>query len=238
MKISDAVYTLINPDHFIQFLHICKRSRNRRNATMITQVITLEYNIGSLVEGMDKSVLIDTGCGIGDLKAYVATLTGKPITVLLTHGHLDHNFGNPFISKTYGLPLEIDSSDAALVRATEKQAALFGITLNEPMDMDIKMFHMGDRIKFGSHEIEVIETPGHSMGSVVLYIKDEKLAFTGDTLFRGSIGRTDFEGGSMLMIIQSLRMFVQFPDDIRLLPGHGQETTMGYELAHNPYLDR
>ena len=124
------------------------------------------------------------------------------------------------------------------MRATEKQAALFGITLTEPMDMDIKMFHMGDRIKFGSHEIEVVETPGHSMGSVVLYIKDEKVAFTGDTLFRGSIGRTDFEGGSMLMIIQSLRMFVQFPDDIRLLPGHGQETTMGYELAHNPYLDR
>ena len=76
------------------------------------------------------------------------------------------------------------------------------------------------------------------MGSVVFYIKDEKVAFTGDTLFRGSIGRTDFEGGSMLMIIQSLRMFVQFPDDIKLLPGHGQSTTMGYELAHNAYLDR
>ena len=88
------------------------------------------------------------------------------------------------------------------------------------------------------HDIEVIETPGHSMGSVVLYIKDERVAFTGDTLFRGSIGRTDFEGGSMLMIIQSLRMFVQFPDDITLLPGHGPKTTMGYELAHNPYLDR
>ena len=76
------------------------------------------------------------------------------------------------------------------------------------------------------------------MGSVVISTNLDKLAFTGDTLFRGSIGRTDFEGGSMLMIIQSLRMFVQFPDDIRLLPGHGQETTMGYELAHNPYLDR
>ena len=110
--------------------------------------------------------------------------------------------------------------------------------LDHPIVTETKTFKAGDIIKFGTHEIDVIETPGHSMGSVVLYIKDEKVAFTGDTLFRGSIGRTDFEGGSMLMIIQSLRMFVQFPDDITLLPGHGQQTTMGYELAHNPYLDR
>ena len=122
--------------------------------------------------------------------------------------------------------------------AADKQAAYFGMTLDEPIVTETKPFKAGDIIKFGTHEIEVIETPGHSMGSVVLYIKDEKVAFTGDTLFRGSIGRTDFEGGSMLMIIQSLRMFVQFPDDITLLPGHGQQTTMGYELAHNPYLDR
>lgn len=202
----------------------------------------LQENCYVVSDESKECVIIDCGAYYEAeklaIEKYITDNELKPVHLIATHGHLDHNFGNPFISKTYGLPLEIDSSDAALVRATEKQAALFGITLNEPMDMDIKMFHMGDRIKFGSHEIEVIETPGHSMGSVVLYIKEEKLAFTGDTLFRGSIGRTDFEGGSMLMIIQSLRMFVQFPDDIRLLPGHGQETTMGYELAHNPYLDR
>ena len=130
------------------------------------------------------------------------------------------------------------ASDEAYVRAADKQAALFGIALTEPIASVIKPFTAGAHLKFGSHDIEVIETPGHSMGSVVLYIKDERVAFTGDTLFRGSIGRTDFEGGSMLMIIQSLRMFVQFPDDITLLPGHGPKTPLGYELAHNPYLDR
>ena len=93
-------------------------------------------------------------------------------------------------------------------------------------------------ISFGNHKFSIIPTPGHTHGGVTFYCKEEKVAFTGDTLFRGSIGRTDFDGGSMLMIIQSLRMFVQFPDDITLLPGHGQQTTMGYELAHNPYLDR
>ena len=156
----------------------------------------LQENCYVVSDESKECVIIDCGAYYEAeklaIEKYITDNELKPVHLIATHGHLDHNFGNPFISKTYGLPLEI----------------------------------------------EVIETPGHSMGSVVLYIKDEKLAFTGDTLFRGSIGRTDFEGGSMLMIIQSLRMFVQFPDDIRLLPGHGQETTMGYELAHNPYLDR
>ena len=172
------------------------------------------------------------------IEKYITENELHPVHLIATHGHLDHNFGDAFITKTYGLPLEIDCSDEAYVRAANKQATYFGITLNEPIVTEITTFKAGDHIMFGTHDIEIIETPGHSMGSVVLYIKDEKIAFTGDTLFRGSIGRTDFEGGSMLMIIQSLRMFVQFPDDITLMPGHGNKTTMGYELAHNPYLDR
>ena len=172
------------------------------------------------------------------IEKYINENELRPVHLIATHGHLDHNFGDAFITSTYGLPLELDASDEAYVRAADKQAAFFGIALTEPIASDIKPFTAGAHLRFGSHDIEVIETPGHSMGSVVLYIKDERVAFTGDTLFRGSIGRTDFEGGSMLMIIQSLRMFVQFPDDITLLPGHGPKTTMGYELAHNPYLDR
>ena len=202
----------------------------------------LQENCYVVSDDTKECVIIDCGAYYEAekhaIEKYIRENGLKPVHLIATHGHLDHNFGDVFVSKTYGLSLEIDSSDESYVRSAEKQAAYFGITLTEPLDMDIKTFHAGDHITFGTHDIEVIETPGHSMGSVVLYIKDEKVAFTGDTLFRGSIGRTDFEGGSMLMIIQSLRMFVQFPDDITLLPGHGQRTTMGYELAHNPYLDR
>lgn len=202
----------------------------------------LQENCYVVSDETKECVIIDCGAYYEAEKHAIEKYIGdnglKPVHLIATHGHLDHNFGDVFISKKYGLPLEIDSSDESYVRAAEKQATFFGITLSEPLDMEIKAFNAGEHIRFGLHDIEVIETPGHSMGSVVLYIKDEKVAFTGDTLFRGSIGRTDFEGGSMLMIIQSLRMFVQFPDDITLLPGHGQKTTMGYELAHNPYLDR
>lgn len=172
------------------------------------------------------------------IEKYIKQNELRPVHLIATHGHLDHNFGDAFITKTYGLPLEIDSTDEAYVRAADKQATYFGISLDEPIVTEIKTFNAEDKITFGTHTIDIIETPGHSMGSVVFYIKDEKVAFTGDTLFKGAIGRTDFEGGSMLMIIQSLRMFVQFPDDLILMPGHGQDTTMGYELAHNPYLDR
>ena len=202
----------------------------------------LQENCYVVSDESKECVIIDCGAYYEAeklaIEKYITDNQLKPVHLIATHGHLDHNFGDAFITKTYGLPLEIDSSDESYVLAADKQAAYFGMTLDEPIVTEIKTFNAGDIIKFGTHEIEVIETPGHSMGSVVLYIKDEKVAFTGDTLFRGSIGRTDFDGGSMLMIIQSLRMFVQFPDDITLLPGHGQQTTMGYELAHNPYLDR
>ena len=202
----------------------------------------LQENCYVVSDETNECVIIDCGAYYEAeklaIEKYISENNLKPVHLIATHGHLDHNFGSPFIAKTYGLPLENDSSDVAHIKGADKQAAYFGISLTEPLDMEIKTFTMGSHITFGSHDIEVIETPGHSMGSVVFYIKDEKVAFTGDTLFRGSIGRTDFEGGSMLMIIQSLRMFVQFPDDIKLLPGHGQSTTMGYELAHNAYLDR
>ena len=202
----------------------------------------LQENCYVVSDETNECVIIDCGAYYESekraIERYIADNNLKPVHLIATHGHLDHNFGDAFITNTYGLPLEICKADEAIVQLADKQAALFGIELTEPVVADVKTFMVADKICFGNHTIEIVATPGHSMGSVVLYIKDEKVAFTGDTLFKGSIGRTDFEGGSMLMIIQSLRMFVQFPDDLVLLPGHGAKTTMGYELAHNPYLDR
>ena len=176
----------------------------------------LQENCYVVSDETKECVIIDCGAYTEAeklaIEKYINENELRPVHLIATHGHLDHNFGDAFITSTYGLPLELDASDEAYVRAADKQAAFFGIALTEPIASDIKPFTAGAHL--------------------------ERVAFTGDTLFRGSIGRTDFEGGSMLMIIQSLRMFVQFPDDITLLPGHGPKTTMGYELAHNPYLDR
>ncbi len=95
-----------------------------------------------------------------------------------------------------------------------------------------------DTISFGHTTFKIIETPGHSPGGLCFYSEADKTLFTGDTLFRGSIGRSDFDGGSMFLIIQSLRVLSQLPDDTIVLPGHGERTTIGYEVATNPYLDR
>lgn len=99
-------------------------------------------------------------------------------------------------------------------------------------------FEDGETIHFGNHELSIIPTPGHSKGSVTFYCEAEGIAFTGDTLFQNSIGRTDFQGGSMFQIINSLRLLAQLPDKTKVLPGHGNTTTIGEELAHNPYMDR
>ena len=112
------------------------------------------------------------------------------------------------------------------------------VTLNEALPPVGRYFEDGEQITFGSHKLTVIPTPGHTRGSVCFYCEQEHVMFTGDTLFKGSIGRTDFEGGSMLQIIQSLRMIAQMPDNIVVLSGHGEKTTLGFELAHNPYMDR
>ena len=96
----------------------------------------------------------------------------------------------------------------------------------------------GDKIDFGTHQLTVIETPGHTPGGIVLYDAAEHVAFSGDTLFRSSIGRTDLLGGSMFEMMQSLRMICQLPDETKVFPGHGAATTIGEELMHNPYLDR
>ena len=99
-------------------------------------------------------------------------------------------------------------------------------------------FNNEEVITFGEHKFATIATPGHSPGGTTFYCAEEKVAFTGDTLFRNSIGRTDFDGGSMFMMINSLRELAQLPDDTTVLPGHGDATTIGAELANNPYMDR
>ena len=162
-----------------------------------------------------------------------------PVHLLSTHGHIDHNFGNNTIFDEFGLKPEVHKEDQHLMDMLAEQAeTLVGITLDYAMPPVGKYFGDGDEITFVSHRLKVIETPGHSKGSVFFYCPEEAIALSGDTLFRNSIGRTDYLGGSMFQIIQSLRMICQLPDNTVVYPGHGPQTTIGTELSSNPYLDR
>lgn len=170
---------------------------------------------------------------------YIRTNGLKPMHLVATHGHFDHNFGNDTIYKEFGLKPEIHRKDERLLQTIGDQAmTIVGANIDAEMPAAGRLLSENDTIEFGSHKFVVIETPGHSPGGVFYYCKEENVAFSGDTLFKGSIGRTDFVGGSMFMLIQSLRMISQMPDEVKLLPGHGPETSIGEEVAHNPYIDR
>ncbi|MGI6222067.1 MAG: MBL fold metallo-hydrolase [Prevotella sp.] len=162
-----------------------------------------------------------------------------PRHLIATHGHIDHNFGNNTIFDEFGLKVEVHADEESLMKSLPEQAESFcHITLDYEIPEVGKYLHANDVISFGSHKFTILETPGHSPGSVFYYCKEENLAFSGDTLFRGSVGRTDIMGGSMFLLIQSLRAISQLPDETQILPGHDEPTTMGEEQTSNPYLDR
>ena len=191
----------------------------------------------------DECVIIDCGAFYDyERKAIVEYINGnklKPVHLLVTHGHFDHNFGNNTIYDEFGLTPEVASADESLLGSVDRQAeSLCSIHIDFKSPVPKRFLKREDVIYFGHQKISVIETPGHSPGSVTFYCEKENIAFTGDTLFKNSIGRTDFSGGSMMQIIQSLRMLAQLPDETVILPGHGEKTTIGDELAHNPYMER
>ena len=163
----------------------------------------------------------------------------KPVHNLGTHGHLDHHFGDAAILSAFNLQPEVAEGDKVLMQHP-KEAALqmLGMDLNIDLPAGNLKLTENEDVKFGSHTFKIIRTPGHSPGSVSFYCAEENVLFTGDTLFKGSIGRTDFPGGSMFQIISSLRELAQLPDKTIVYPGHGPQTSIGFELAHNPYMDR
>lgn len=190
-----------------------------------------------------ECVIIDCGAYEPEerqaITEYIKEEKLQPKHLLVTHGHLDHNFGNNTIFEAYGLKPEVGSADESLMKKLKEQAKeMFQLDLDYDFPPIGRLLDNNETITFGNHKLEVINTPGHTRGGVTYYCADERVAFTGDTLFNGSIGRTDFEGGSMFQIIQSLRRLAQLPDDTVILSGHGSRTTIGDEVATNPYMDR
>lgn len=171
--------------------------------------------------------------------AYINEEGLKPVHNLGTHGHLDHHFGDAAILSAFNLQPEVAEGDKVLMQHPREAALqMLGMDLNIDLPAGNLKLTENEEVKFGSHTFKIIRTSGHSPGSVSFYCAEENVLFTGDTLFKGSIGRTDFPGGSMFQIISSLRELAQLPDKTIVYPGHGPQTSIGFELAHNPYMDR
>lgn len=203
----------------------------------------IQENTYVMSDETNECVIVDCGAFFPEERKaivdYIRSNNLVPKHLIATHGHIDHNFGNNTMFKEFGLKPEVHADEAQLMDTLPEQAESFcDITLDYEMPAVGRFLSANDKICFGSHTFTILETPGHTPGSVFYYCKDENVAFSGDTLFHNSVGRTDIPGGSMFLLIQSLRAISQLPDETQILPGHGDYTTMGKEQTSNPYLDR
>lgn len=188
-----------------------------------------------------EAVVIDPGMFTSaerkEFDDYIESNSLKVIQIINTHLHLDHCFGDNYVRDKYGVKVSANVGDATLGADLGQQIRRFGGRGEMPsVSIDVEL-REGDIIKVGSGELQVIETPGHSKGGICLYCKDGKFLISGDTLFRGGIGRTDLEGGDQRELTESIRKkLFKLPDDTAVLPGHERFTTIGDEKRSNPYV--
>jgi len=186
----------------------------------------------------DKDCLIvDTGLEAGELIDFLQQHTLNPVAVVLTHGHIDHVTGVALLRQNFPeIKVYIHKLDAEMLTgAKDNLSALSGQTFStEPADGFIEE---GDKIEQANIALEALHTPGHTPGGISLYSKQDGLIFVGDTLFAGSVGRTDFPAASFAQLIKSIReKLFTLPDETVCLPGHGLSTTIAQEKANNPFL--
>lgn len=201
----------------------------------------IQENTYLLYNELKECIIIDPGCYFDDEKNLLQDFIAKsgliPKMLLNTHCHLDHVFGNKFISETYDLTLQLHEK--------EKQVLSFapasGLMYNMPFDNyngEFILLKEGDKITLGTDELEVIEAPGHSPGSICFYCRKQSFIIGGDVLFQRSIGRSDLPGGNHQTLLNSIRekLFV-LPDNTKVYSGHGDPTFIGEEKMYNPYLN-
>lgn len=184
-----------------------------------------------------ESVFIDPGGDADELIRACDSRGLKPVAIYLTHGHLDHVGGTTELVDHYQIPVwGPHKDDAYWLEALHKQAQMFGLPECQQFVPD-HWLDNGDQLVFGKQEMEVVHTPGHTPGHLVLFHRESAVVFSGDLLFRGSIGRSDFPGGDHQQLIDSIKNRL-FPlgDDVRVVPGHGPETTIGEEKRTNPFV--
>jgi len=188
-------------------------------------------------EAAKDCLIVDTGLEAGELIDFLKEHTLNPVAVVLTHGHIDHVTGVAVLRQNFPeIKVHIHKLDAEMLTgAKDNLSALSGQTFStEPADGFIEE---GDKIEQADIALEVLHTPGHTPGGISLYSKQDGLIFVGDTLFAGSVGRTDFPAASFAQLIKSIReKLFTLPDETLCLPGHGPSTSIAQEKEHNPFL--
>lgn len=189
-----------------------------------------------------ECVIIDCGCSDeyewDTIKQYINNEGLQVKHLLNTHLHFDHVWGNTFVHRDLRLRPEANYEDLHIYENMDEQIrSVVGVGIPHPPLPPLGTSLLdGSEITFGNTTLKVITTPGHSRGCICFYAEQEHVLFSGDTLFCGSCGRTDLEGGNFQDIIQSLQKLATLPDDTQVFCGHGPSTTIGREKLYNPYL--
>jgi hydroxyacylglutathione hydrolase len=183
-----------------------------------------------------EAMVIDPGDDIEDVAAIIRKHNLKVKQIVITHAHIDHVGGAMKLRALTGAPILLNQNDYALLKMLDVQATWIGMPSPGEVKIDASLSH-DEAVQAGNLKANILHTPGHTEGSVCLYFPVEKLLIAGDTLFAGSIGRTDLPGGSFEKIMRSLHQQVlALPDETVVIPGHGPKTTIGDEREGNPFL--
>ena len=170
------------------------------------------------------------------LKEFIDSRGLHPRMAVNTHGHFDHTLGVQFLKDTYGIPFALSGKDKFLLDNAAPGSSIFGVKVGAMPSIDLDL-DTTDEVRFGHTALKIIPTPGHTPGHVSLYAPQAKAVFTGDTLFRESIGRTDLPGGDYSWIMRSiLERLIPLGDETEVYPGHGESTTIGHESLYNPFV--
>ena len=182
-----------------------------------------------------EALIIDPADSPSKIELKVNAMGARPVAVLLTHGHFDHIMGVEAVREKYQIPVYACRQEEEMLREpsvnmTDQMGKSCSIRPDVFLD-DLQVFEAA------GFSIQMIHTPGHTKGSCCYYLKDEDVLFSGDTVFYGSVGRTDFPGGSTAQIVRSLHKLVDsLPDETEVFPGHDASTTIGYEKRYNPFV--
>lgn len=187
-----------------------------------------------------ETVIVDPGCYTDTekkrLERFIEDNSLKPVKVLLTHLHFDHVLGLDFVTKRWNIDTYLNPDDKEQAAFVPRFCEMMGY-VTPPLPEKTIDIHDGDIVRFGRSELKVIATPGHTRGGVCFYSKENNFLISGDTLFAGSIGRTDHPSGDYDALMKGIMTkLLPLGDNVEVLPGHGYLTTIGEERLKNPFL--